>query len=128
MDVAVVPVFGAHRIGVIRGGEIAPRTDEVGIVGSEDLVTEGVEVVHGGILHGVRGPSREVALGIGPGNGLWHGNLAGGLHEAASFEDGDKFIFVLAEPSGDEMIHKFENASVGPLVLAESLEIHKEID
>ena len=84
--------------------------------------------MHGGVLHSVGGPGGEVALSIGPSDGFGHGDFVGGLSEIAGFGDSDKFVVVLAEPSRDEMVHELKNAGILPLVLAESFEIHEEIN
>lgn len=42
MDVAVVPVFSTHVVGVVGGGETAEVFDEFGVFGGEDGGAEGV--------------------------------------------------------------------------------------
>lgn len=79
MDVAVVEVFCAHIVDVVGGLEFAPVVDEVGVLGGEDLGFEVVDVAHGFVLHGVAEPGREVAFGVGPGDGVGHGDFTDGL-------------------------------------------------
>ncbi len=38
MDVTVVPVFGAHGVGVIGGGEATPSGDKSLVLGGKDVV------------------------------------------------------------------------------------------
>ena len=128
MDIAVVPIFGTHGVGVVGSSEIAPSANKFGVVSGEDALSDGVEVVHGGVLHGIRSPSGEVALGVCPSDGFWHGDFVGGLHEVAGFRNGDEFVFVLTEPSGNEAFHKIENTGILPLMFAESFKIHEKID
>lgn len=42
MNIAVVPVFGAHGVGVVAGGEVAPIADDARVVASENGVTQSV--------------------------------------------------------------------------------------
>ena len=38
VDIAIVPIFGAHGIGVVGGGEVAPGANELWIMGGENAV------------------------------------------------------------------------------------------
>lgn len=58
MDVAIVPVFGAHCIGMVGSGEVAPIRNELEVVCGKDAFAEVVEILHGRNLHGVGEPSR----------------------------------------------------------------------
>ena len=98
MDIAIVPILGTHRIGVVGSSEIAPVADETLVFSGEDLITHGVEIALGRMLHGVGIPSRQIALSVGPGNGFGHGNLVGGGHEVTGFGNGDKFIVIFSQP------------------------------
>ena len=94
VDVAIVPVFGTHEIGVIGSGEMAPVRNELEIFGGEDAIAKSVKIVCGGSLHGVGIPGREITLGISPSDDFGHGNFVDGGFEIASFGDGDEFVFV----------------------------------
>ena len=89
MNIAVVPVFGAHVVCVVAGGEAAKILEKLlsgGRVGFgeglgffEDLGAERVEGRHGFVLEFVAHPGGEVALGVGPGNSPGEGKLANGF-------------------------------------------------
>ena len=53
VDIAVVPVFGAHGIGVVAGGHVAPVANKLLVAGGENLLAHGVEIVLAGSLHGI---------------------------------------------------------------------------
>src|SRR6266576_6790239 len=66
--VAVGPVFGAHVIEMVGGGELAPigQQNRVGFLLDDALQL--IELVQRVGLHGVAEPRRQIALGVGPGN------------------------------------------------------------
>ena len=128
MHISVVPVFGTHGIGVVGCCEIAPSADEAIILCSKDTIAQCVEVMSGRMLHGIRSPSGKVTFGVGPSDSVWHGDVVGGGHEVAGFGDSDKFVVIGAEPFWDEGLHEIKDTGVFPLMLAEGLEIHEEID
>ena len=80
MDVAVGPVFGAHVVEVVAGGEFAPVVDDVlhldfafGVAGGFDfdeaffdVLFDFVGFFEGVVLHVVATPCGEVAFGVGP--------------------------------------------------------------
>ena len=128
MNITIVPVFGTHSVRVVGSGHIAPIVDERNVFSGEDLFAHGVDFLHGRSLHGIREPSGQISLGIGPGDCLWHGDFIGRLAKIASFGDGEEFVIVLAKPIWNKSIHEIKNAGIFPLVLTESFEIHEKID
>ena len=128
MNIAIIPVFGAHGVRVVGSSHVAPGMDKIIIVCGENTVAKVVEVVCGRALHGIGCPGREVAFGIGPGDSIWHGDVVSWKHEVACFGDGDEFIIIGAQPFWDKSIHEAEYAGVFPLMFAEGLEIHEEVN
>ena len=73
-------------------------------------------------------PSGQVAFGVGPSDNFGHRNDVGDRLEIASFGNGKEFVVVNGEPRRNKMVEKVENAGILPLVFAEGLKIHEEIN
>lgn len=127
MDVAIVPVFCAHIIGLVGGGEAAKIANQFGVAGFQNILAESIERFESGFLHVIPHPGGEVALGISPSDGVWHGDFGDGRFEMRSFGDSDEFVVENAKPRIDEIVHEVENSGVGPLVFAKSLKVHKKV-
>ncbi len=104
---------------------MAPVGNQGEVVRVQNSLAQGKKVVHGGSLHGVRGPGRKVALGVRPCDDARHGNFVLRGFELGGFGDGEKFVVVGAKPRADKLIHEIKNASICPLMFAKSFKIHE---
>ena len=99
-----------------------------GVVEQGKLLLEAVELLESILLEFVAQPGGRVALLVGPGNGLGHGDLADGLELGGGLCGRHEFEVLLAGHGAGQCAHELEDAAFGSLMLAEGLVVHEEVD
>ena len=79
-------------------------------------------------LHRVAKPRRQVSFGIGPAYHVRHVNDADGLIRLYDLARRLEIIVRVSEDFPRQMLHKIEDAGFLPLMLAEGLVVHKQVD
>ena len=132
MHVAISPVFGAHVVQVITGGELAPVFQNVFVpsfVALQDGRPKSIQLLTSIPLHGVPQPRGQISLRIRPRDHLRRIPIPHRGESIDGLRAGHKFILtrIHIKHRFRQFFQERKNASLSPLVLTECLVVHEEI-
>jgi len=113
---------------VIRGLEPAPIAQQVRIAAVSDSLLHPVEFRDGVLLHGVAQPGGQIALRVGPTDQVGHVDDVRRLIGVGHLARGLEVVVGVLEDFRRQLSKEVEDAGVLPLMLAEGLVVHEQID
>ena len=127
MYIAIGKELGTHIVKMIGSLQVKPVLLDFRVVAPFYFFLKGIQFVERFILQFVAQPGGQVALFVGPRNGVGHVDRRHGLQFFAQFFGCGKLKSGMRKHAARQSTHKVENTGFFPLVFAESLVIHKQV-
>jgi len=128
VNIPVGKPFRAHVVEVVGGLEHPPAPEKPFILPPADGGLEIVELAGGVLLHGVAQPGRRVPFLVRPGDEIGARDFTGRFALRGRFRGRPEAKIGMAEDLPRKRPQKVEDPRLPPLVFADGLVVHKEVD